>query len=543
MNENNNSNAFSIKDLFILLLSKIKLILIITICSGIIAFAFTKAFIPSKFSSNLTMYVQSYDSSSGSSDDKQNITESKQLVNTYIEVLRDDAVMYAVINDLLSNYESYLNDLRDSDNSEDKPDPTFDEMKDMFINDGILDENFKFSNSKLDLSSSEKALSNLRSRFSISNTEDTNALDITVTTTNAYLSAALINSLVEVCPPFTEKAINKGEINALGVAKLNKNKVSPNTTMNTLIGLIAGAVISVLICLAILALDNTIKSTERLEEKYKKPIIGEVDQLPSDKKAKKSKNNKAARNETFRITDEKIPFYIIESFKTIRTNITFALSPFDKKIVAISSSDPSEGKSSVAANAAISLAQAGKKVLLIDADLRKNRQNRIFHVENSIGLSTLISQESTIQNSIKRNVMDNLDLITSGPLPPNPSELLGSSKTQEILNSLINDYDSIIIDTPPINIVSDALELAKVVSGIILVVKYESTTVNSIDVVMKKLEFASIPVLGFVLNGIKQQANKKYYHSRYYNYSKHYYSDNSSSNNSKSSSNDSSNLS
>ena len=134
----------------------------------------------------------------------------------------------------------------------------------------------------------------------------------------------------------------------------------------------------------------------------------------------------------------------------MRTNLIFSLSTSDKKIFAISSPNPSEGKSTTAANIAITLAQADNKVLLIDADMRKPVQHKIFQVKNKIGLSSVIGKMETPAKCIHKNVVKNLDLLPTGPKPPNPSELLASDQTAKILEELSGKYDYIIIDTPPV---------------------------------------------------------------------------------------------
>lgn len=169
---------------------------------------------------------------------------------------------------------------------------------------------------------------------------------------------------------------------------------------------------------------------------------------------------------------KEVPFFIVESYKSIRTNVTFSLSTFDRKIFAVSSSNPGEGKSTTSANIAIAMAQSGSKVLLIDADMRKSVQHKIFGIKNKKGLSSAVSKISSLEDCIQKNVMENLDVMTAGPIPPNPSELLASEQMTAILNELSEKYTVIIIDTPPVNVVTDAMELAKNISGIIMVVRY-----------------------------------------------------------------------
>lgn len=262
--------------------------------------------------------------------------------------------------------------------------------------------------------------------------------------------------------------------------------------------------------------DNTVKDVALLEKKYKKAIIGEIQEFAAERNDKSSKDNYS------KLTDKDIPFYIVERYKSIRTNVNFSLATSDKKIFAVSSANPSEGKSIISANIAIALAQGGNKALLIDADMRKAVQHKIFEIKNKKGLSTAISKMNKLDECIQKNVMENLDVMTSGPLPPNPSELLASENMLAILDELNKKYQIIIIDTPPVNVVTDAMELAKCVSGIVVVLRYGRTTTEDIEAVVKKMDFSKVNMLGFILNGIKNKRSGRYYSKYKYDYKRGY---------------------
>mgnify|MGYP000442929433 CR=1 FL=1 len=252
------------------------------------------------------------------------------------------------------------------------------------------------------------------------------------------------------------------------------------------------------------------------KKKYKKAIIGEIQEFAAERNDKSSKDNYS------KLTDKDIPFYIVERYKSIRTNVNFSLATSDKKIFAVSSANPSEGKSIISANIAIALAQGGNKALLIDADMRKAVQHKIFEIKNKKGLSTAISKMNKLDECIQKNVMENLDVMTSGPLPPNPSELLASENMLAILDELNKKYQIIIIDTPPVNVVTDAMELAKCVSGIVVVLRYGRTTTEDIEAVVKKMDFSKVNMLGFILNGIKNKRSGRYYSKYKYDYKRGY---------------------
>ena len=187
----------------------------------------------------------------------------------------------------------------------------------------------------------------------------------------------------------------------------------------------------------------------RISKKYNKAIIGEIQQF-GDGKKKRGKKGRHSTELVGLLTDKDIPFNVIESYKTIRANILFTAADSDKKIIAVSSSNPGEGKSTSAANLAVVLAQTGSKVLLIDADMRKPVQHKIFKVRNNEGLSTLIIKKSSVTNSVKSNIINNLSLLTSGPIPPNPSELLASDNFKALMDKFSSQYDYIIIARKPV---------------------------------------------------------------------------------------------
>ena len=219
--------------------------------------------------------------------------------------------------------------------------------------------------------------------------------------------------------------------------------------------------------------------------------------------------------------DTKVAFPVTEAYKNLRTNISFALSTKKNKIFAISSALASEGKSTVAANIAITLAQNNDKVLLIDGDLRKPVQHKVFICKNDVGLSTLIGGLNSFKEVVHKDVIDNLDLVTCGPIPPNPSELLGSDQMKELLEQLSSHYDYIIIDTPPINIVTDALTLLHSIAGILLVAKHGQSTYDAVEEAIEAIKMADGALLGIVVNNVSVSGGKyggKYSYKYKYGY-------------------------
>ncbi len=243
----------------------------------------------------------------------------------------------------------------------------------------------------------------------------------------------------------------------------------------------------------------------------------------ADKKLKsvsgsRTKSSKLKRSET--ILTDKIPFHITEAYKALRTNVLYSIATTGNKVIAVSSAMPGEGKSTTCANLAITLAQTGAKVILIDADLRKPVQYKIFKVNNSLGLSRTLVGFNKLEECIKPGVAPGLDLLPSGPIPPNPAELLGSDNMKELLEYLKTAYDYIVIDTPPVNVVTDALVLLSSEMDITLVSRQRQTTYDELAKAIDSLKVANANFMGVVVTSVQQEKSwsKRNGYYSYYRY-------------------------
>ncbi len=208
--------------------------------------------------------------------------------------------------------------------------------------------------------------------------------------------------------------------------------------------------------------------------------------------------------------DAKLKFKVTESYKVVRTNIMFSLlKPGCKKVV-VSSSLSGEGKTTTAVHVAISLAQMNLKVLLIDADLRKPKVNQFFDFNNTPGLTNFLGHMSEMEQIVHKTEYQNLSVICAGVIIPNPSELLASDEMAAFLKEVETQFDYIIIDTPPLNVVVDALPLIKLSDGVILVVREDSSTYPELNKTVKSLEMVNAKILGIILNGTKGQGKGSY---------------------------------
>lgn len=212
-------------------------------------------------------------------------------------------------------------------------------------------------------------------------------------------------------------------------------------------------------------------------------------------------------------------FAIVEAYKTARTNIMFSLSACDNKIFAITSFSKGEGKSTVSSNLAISFSKMEKRVLVVDCDLRRPNVHNIFKIKNASGLSNVIGKMVDFEEVVHRNVLPNLDILPSGTIPPNPSELLCSTRFIDLITRLKEEYDYIILDTPPIGVVADALLLKDLVAGFVVVLRERSTTHGDVQKLLESAKLADCKLLGFVKVGSqssKKRSRRGYYYYQYY---------------------------
>jgi capsular exopolysaccharide synthesis family protein len=209
-------------------------------------------------------------------------------------------------------------------------------------------------------------------------------------------------------------------------------------------------------------------------------------------------------------TDPKSP--ISEQYKTIRTNINFSAVDRDLRSIMVTSSGPGEGKSTTAANLAVVFAQQGKNVLLVDADMRKPTAHYTFNLTNTFGFTTVLTRQKTLREVIHPSDVDHLDILTCGPVPPNPAELLSSRSMEEFLVDVYGDYDLVIFDTPPALAVTDAQVLADQCDGTVLVVSSGTTEIDKVQKTKDLLQSTKGKILGVVLNNREVKDTSYYYY-------------------------------
>ena len=230
------------------------------------------------------------------------------------------------------------------------------------------------------------------------------------------------------------------------------------------------------------------------------------------KRKKNSKTDKLTKSGTFILTEDS-PFSVKEAYKALRTNVTFSLPGNESKCIGFTSAERAEGKSTNAINLGISFAQIGKRVVLLDCDMRLPTVASKLKLQQNPGLSDLLVGEASARD-VMRHYMTNMDIIPSGQIPPDPTGLLSSDLIAKLIEKLKEAYDYVLIDLPPVTTVTDAAILSRCIDGFLLVVRHEATQFNDINEMFRQLELADSKILGFIYNDAPVETKK--YYSHYY---------------------------
>lgn len=304
-------------------------------------------------------------------------------------------------------------------------------------------------------------------------------------------------------------------IRVIDLAVTPHTQIKPNIRLNLLLGVIAGLLLSVAVAFFLEFIDDSLKSIEEVERFVKRPVYGIIPRIPDYRK--EDDGTRTISSALVTHYSPKSP--ISEAFRTLRTNIHFADPDRKLRALLVTSAGPSEGKSTIVSNLALTIANTGRKTLLIDCDLRKPNIHNIFELNRDPGLTTALLGEKSWREVVEATKIDNLSVLTSGPIPPNPTELLGSQQMKNLLAELKEEFELILLDSPPVIAVTDAAILSATVDGTLLVVELGRSRATAVNRGIGLLEKVNANLLGVVTNNIFAGYRYDYgYYSYYYYY-------------------------
>ncbi|PKK92259.1 MAG: hypothetical protein CVV64_02265 [Candidatus Wallbacteria bacterium HGW-Wallbacteria-1] len=312
------------------------------------------------------------------------------------------------------------------------------------------------------------------------------------------------------------EAMEIGNIRIIDSSIIPIKPIKPKKALNAVISFILGIMLSLGLAFTIEFFDTSFKSAEDVEKYLSLAVLGSIPFIKKDGLADKVVDEPGEGRAARLITelDPKSP--VAETYRSLRTNIQFV--NIDKKIrtLLVTSAGPSEGKSTTISNLAVTYAQMGHRTLLVDCDLRKPMLHNIFHLERDRGLTNILVGGMNHKDAIVESGIDNLALLPTGPIPPNPSELLGSNKMSELLEILSREFAMILIDAPPILAVTDAAVLSPKLDGVLMVIHSEKTERESSKRAKILLDHVGANIIGVVLNGVTAGSGHGYYYYYYY---------------------------
>ena len=306
-----------------------------------------------------------------------------------------------------------------------------------------------------------------------------------------------------------------GNIRIIDRAEVPEDPVKPKKKLNVFLAIILGLFTGIGLAFFFEYLDNTIKTPEDVKQHLNIPYLGLIPLFSTENKG-------ILKDDTSRelVTVNYPRSTASESYRGIRTSILFSSAETVPQVILITGVGPQEGKTITTANLAVTMAQADSKIVILDCDMRRANVHKVFGTANDHGISNLLVGNSNMREAIHHTRIPNLDVIPCGPIPPNPSELLGSTRMKTLLNSLRKHYAHILIDSPPSIAVTDAVVLSKSVDGVILVIRAGYTAKEIIKSGIAQFGAVGTHILGAVLNGVDMSRDRYHYQYYYYYYGK-----------------------
>ncbi|MCD8230648.1 MAG: polysaccharide biosynthesis tyrosine autokinase [Clostridiales bacterium] len=462
----NNQYVIRLDQLVKLLLRNIWIIILCTILLGGACYTYSAFCITPLYRSSIKMYVNNTtntnDTTSISSSD---ITASQYLVETYAVVLSSKPTLEGVIEQTGVDY-------------------TYEELSDMISTTAI---------------------------------NETEVFCVTVTSPDPVEAAEIANAIAEVAPDEIGEIVSGSSVKVVEYASVATSKSSPNNTKNALIGALIGFILSCVGIMISSLLRNGMSVEEKIRKDFKDAAVLSVIPLMGKKSKGKHKKGKEL-NERADLCD-RLNFASSEAYKLLRENISFCLSDVSScRLIGVTSSARAEGKSTTSINLAYTLALTKKRVCLIDCDFRLPSIAKTLAVSRKPGMTNLLAAPSAVANVLQKYETDagSFYVISAGDIPPNPSELLGSKRMQSTLEVLEKYFDYIVLDLPPVGVVSDALTVSKMVDGMLFVVREDFYDRRVLRESMRMLEGVDTKLLGMVVTrSTTQEKEYKRYGDKY----------------------------
>jgi polysaccharide biosynthesis transport protein len=316
----------------------------------------------------------------------------------------------------------------------------------------------------------------------------------------------------------------KTNVDLVEEATVPRAPFRPNKQRMALLSFLFGLALSLGLAFFLEQVDDTVRTPEDLELRVGVPVLGFVPEI----QVKKGVGSKSSYRALISALEPNSS--AIEAYRNIRTSLFFSGPAEESKVLLITSGGPGDGKTTTAANLALVIAQSGKRVLLVDADFRRPRMHKLFGLDSSAGLSSVLVGERSLSQAVQKTVHDienieNLDILVAGPTPPNPTELLESNHAKQVIAEMRSRYDRVIVDTPPVLFVSDTSILSTLCDGVILVVKSDKRTRAHASRARKQIEKVKGHIIGGILNNVQVSRLGHYYSDYYYHGYARYRSD------------------
>ena len=382
-------------------------------------------------------------------------------------------------------------------------------------------------NDVIDYAGVDRSYSEVKRMIQAGSVDSTEIFRVTVTSEDPVEAEQIADAIAYILPKRIAKIIQGTTATVVDSAILPMGSSAPNYTKNTMIGFVVGLVAVAAILVVLELLDNTIRQEDDIMQVSSHPILAAVPDMAASPKegayARKTGKAEASTKQDGPLIGGAIPFAALESYKLLRTKLQFSFAGEDGcRVIGISSALSGEGKSLTSINLAYSLAELGKRVILIDGDMRRPTLAKKLSIQKEPGLSSCLTGQRDLNNLLQNCGIPGSEkafrVIAAGQNPPNPVELLSSNRMDVVLDTLRKHYDYIILDLPPVTEVSDVLAVTNKLDGILLVVRQNNCNRLALNAAVRQLAFVNAKVLGVVFNGIHDEPKgylRKYY-SRYY---------------------------